>query len=91
MPPITMYTSGYCPYCNMAERLLKSRGVTAIEKVRVDADPAQMSAMLVRSHGRRSVPQIFIGDTHIGGFDDLAALDRAGGLVPLLQGTPPAA
>jgi len=83
-PTITMYSTAVCPFCVRAEMLLKQRGVTHINKIRVDADPAQREAMMARS-GRRSVPQIFIDDQHIGGFDDLAKLDKAGGLVPLLQ------
>jgi glutaredoxin 3 len=67
----------------MAERLLRSKGVAEIDKIRVDADPAQLSAMMEKT-GRRTVPQIYIGDRHVGGYDDLAALDRAGGLDPLL-------
>jgi glutaredoxin 3 len=67
-----------------AESLLRQRGVTAIDKIRIDEDPAQRDAMIQRT-GRRTVPQIYVGETHVGGFDDLAALDRAGGLVPLLQ------
>jgi len=66
--------------------LLKQRGVTEIEKIRIDLDPQQREAMMTRT-GRRTVPQIYIGDTHVGGFDDLAALDKAGGLMPLLNGT----
>jgi glutaredoxin 3 len=86
-----MYTTAVCPYCIAAERLLTARGVTAIEKIRVDLDPALRQQMMERSGGRRTVPQIFIDDTHVGGFDDLSALDRAGSLHPLLQGTPPEA
>ncbi len=82
---VTMYTTGVCPYCNMAERLLKSKGVDAIEKIRVDLEPEQRVAMMEKT-GRRTVPQIYIGDTHVGGFDDLSALDHAGALDPLLQG-----
>jgi len=82
---VTMYTTGVCPYCNMAERLLKSKGVEAIEKIRVDLEPEQRVAMMEKT-GRRTVPQIYIGDTHVGGFDDLSALDHAGALDPLLQG-----
>ena len=81
---VMMYTTGVCPYCNMAERLLKSKGVEAIEKIRVDLEPEQRAVMMEKT-GRRTVPQIYIGDTHVGGFDDLSALDRAGGLDPLLQ------
>lgn len=83
MNKVTMYTTAVCPFCQRAEMLLKQRGVEQIEKVRVDLDPAQRDAMIERT-GRRTVPQIFIGDTHVGGFDDLAALDRAGELMPLL-------
>jgi glutaredoxin 3 len=83
MPKITMYSTGVCPYCIRAEQLLLRKGVTDIEKVRVDLDPARREEMMMRT-GRRTVPQIYIDDTHIGGFDDLAALDHAGGLDPLL-------
>ena len=83
MATVTMYCTAVCPYCVRAEMLLKQRGVTEIEKIRIDLDPAQRSAMMERT-GRRTVPQIYIGDTHVGGFDDLAALDREGGLEPLL-------
>lgn len=82
---VRMYTTGVCPYCNMAERLLKSKGVETIEKIRVDLEPEQRAVMMEMT-GRRTVPQIYIGDTHVGGFDDLSALDRAGALEPLLQG-----
>jgi len=81
---VVMYSTAVCPYCQRAEMLLKQRGVTQIEKVRIDLDAAQRDAMVEKT-GRRTVPQIFIGDTHVGGFDELAALDRAGGLLPLLQ------
>lgn len=84
MPPVKMYATAVCPYCVMAERLLRSRGVSEIEKVRVDLDPSLREQMMALS-GRRTVPQIWIGDRHIGGFDDLAALDRAGELLPLLE------
>jgi glutaredoxin 3 len=80
---IKMYATGVCPYCIRAEMLLKSKGVADIEKIRVDLDPGQRDEM-VRKTGRRTVPQIYIGDTHVGGFDDLAALDHAGKLDPLL-------
>ena len=83
MAKIVMYTTGSCPYCVMAEKLLKSKGVSEIEKVRVDLDPARREEMMSRT-GRRTVPQIYIGDRHVGGYDDLAALDHAGGLDPLL-------
>jgi glutaredoxin 3 len=80
-----MYCTAVCPYCVAAERLLKSRGVTDIEKIRIDLDPVRMDEMITRSGGRRTVPQVFIGDTHVGGFDDTSALDAAGELVPLLN------
>jgi glutaredoxin 3 len=83
MTKVTMYSTGVCPFCQMAERLLKSKGVEAIDKIRVDLDPGRRVEMMEKT-GRRTVPQIYIGDTHIGGYDDLAALDRAGGLDPLL-------
>lgn len=83
MPKITMYATGVCPYCLMAERLLRAKGVADIEKVRVDLEPARREEMMQRT-GRRTVPQIYVGDRHVGGYDDLAALDRAGGLEPLL-------
>lgn len=83
--PVKMYATAVCPYCQMAERLLRAKGVDAIDKVRVDLDPQQRTEMMNRT-GRRTVPQIYIGDRHIGGYDDLAALDRAGGLDPLLKG-----
>ena len=83
MPKVVMYRTAVCPYCQRAEKLLKQRGVSEIEKIRIDADPAQRDAMIAKT-GRRTVPQIFIGDRHVGGFDDLAALDREGGLLPLL-------
>jgi len=79
-----MYSTAVCPYCQRAEMLLKSKGVTEIEKIRIDLDPAQRDLMMQKT-GRRTVPQIFIGDRHVGGFDDLATLDRDGGLVPLLS------
>ncbi len=78
-----MYATGACPYCLRAEMLLKSKGVAEIEKIRVDLDPPRRDEMM-RKTGRRTVPQIYIGDTHVGGFDDLAALERAGKLDPLL-------
>jgi len=80
-----MYSTGVCPYCVMAERLLTSKGVKEIEKIRIDLDPEQRAEMMQKT-GRRTVPQIYIGDTHVGGFDDLSALDRAGKLDPLLNG-----
>lgn len=84
MAHVLMYTTAVCPYCIRAEQLLKSKGVTEIEKIRVDLEPEQREAMMART-GRRTVPQIYIDDRHIGGFDDLAALDRADGLDPLLK------
>jgi glutaredoxin 3 len=80
---ITMYSTGVCPFCQMAERLLRSKGVSAIEKIRVDLEPERRAEMMERT-GRRTVPQIYIGDRHVGGFDDLSALDRAGQLDGLL-------
>jgi glutaredoxin 3 len=82
---VTMYSTSVCPYCVRAEQLLRQRGVAEIDKIRIDVDPALRDQMIART-GRRTVPQIYIGDTHVGGFDDLAALDRAGGLTPLLAG-----
>jgi len=86
MSNVVMYSTAVCPYCVQAERLLAAKGVKDITKIRVDQDPARRDEMIART-GRRTVPQIFIGDKHVGGFDDLAALDRAGGLVPLLAAT----
>jgi glutaredoxin 3 len=83
MAKVLMYATGVCPYCVRAEMLLKSKGVTDIEKIRVDLDSQQREEMM-RKTGRRTVPQIFIGTTHVGGYDDLAALDRAGKLDLLL-------
>jgi glutaredoxin 3 len=83
MAKVVMYSTGVCPYCQMAERLLKSKGVAEIEKIRVDLDPGRRQEMMERT-GRRTVPQIYVGDRHVGGYDDLAALDRSGGLDPLL-------
>lgn len=84
MAQVTMYSTDYCPFCVMAERLLKSRGVDFIEKVMIDTQPGLRQEMMTRT-GRRTVPQIYIGDTHVGGFDDLSALDRKGELAPLLS------
>jgi len=84
MPPIKMYTTAVCPYCVRAKQLLKARGVEAIEEIRIDTDPGQRQHMMDIT-GQRTVPQIFIGNTHVGGCDDLIALDRQGGLLPLLQ------
>ncbi len=83
MPPVKMYTTAICPYCVRAKQFLKSKGVDSIEEVRVDLDPQARDSMM-QSTGRRTVPQIFIGDTHVGGCDDLLALDASGGLAPLL-------
>jgi glutaredoxin 3 len=85
MPAVKMYTTAVCPYCQRAKALLKQRGVEQIEEVRIDTDPAQRDEM-IRLTGRRTVPQIFVGDTHVGGCDDLVALDQRGGLLPLLAG-----
>jgi len=78
-----MYTTAVCPFCQMAERLLREKGVAEIDKVRVDLDPVQRGEMMEKT-GRRTVPQIYIGETHVGGYDELAALERAGKLDPLL-------
>jgi glutaredoxin 3 len=87
MNRVRMYTTQVCPFCLRAKALLKQRGVAAIDEVRVDLDPVERRRM-VELTGRRTVPQIFIGETHVGGCDDLMALDRRGGLLPLLQGQP---
>ncbi|NDP43740.1 MAG: glutaredoxin 3 [Aromatoleum sp.] len=84
MPTITMYATAFCPYCVHAERLLKARGVAEITKVRVDLEPGLREAMVAKT-GRRTVPQIYIGAVHVGGYDELVALDRAGELAPLLS------
>lgn len=84
MPRITMYSTGVCPYCQMAERLLRSKGIAAIDKVRVDLEPERRAEMMEKT-GRRTVPQIYIGETHVGGYQELAALDRAGKLDELLR------
>lgn len=83
MPPVKMYCTAVCPYCVMAEKLLTKKGVADIEKIRVDLDPSQLQEMM-RITGRRTVPQIYIGERHVGGFDDISALDAAGELDPLL-------
>lgn len=80
---VVLYHTAMCPYCVRAERLLEAKGVTNIEKIRVDLDPDQRTIMMEKT-GRRSVPQIYVGETHVGGFDDLYALDQAGRLDPLL-------
>ncbi|AQR67368.1 glutaredoxin 3 [Janthinobacterium lividum] len=83
--PVIVYSTAVCPYCVRAERLLEAKGV-AVQKIRVDLDPEERIKMMERT-GRRTVPQIYVGDTHVGGFDDLYALDQAGKLDPLLNGT----
>ena len=83
MARVVMYSTAVCPFCIQAERLLKAKGVAEIDKIRVDLQPEQRAEMMART-GRRTVPQIYIGDTHVGGFDDLVALDRVGGLDTLL-------
>ena len=82
---VLMYTTAVCPYCIRAKQLLKARGVSEIEEVRIDLDPAQRDEMMQKTQ-RRTVPQIYIGESHVGGCDDLMALDAAGGLKPLLAG-----
>ena len=84
MPAIKMYTTGVCPYCTRAEQFLRAKGVEQIEQIRIDTDPAARNEMM-QSTGRRTVPQIFIGTTHVGGYDDLVALDKSGGLQALLD------
>lgn len=84
MQAVKMYTTAVCPYCIQAKQVLKSKGVEQIEEIRIDADPAQRAHMMEIT-GRRTVPQIFIGTTHVGGCDDLVALDKQGGLLPLLN------
>lgn len=81
---VLMYCTDYCPWCDRAERLLRARGVDSIEKIRVDLEPARRREMMERT-GRRTVPQVYIGDTHVGGFDDLSALDADGELLPLIH------
>lgn len=85
MSKVVMYSKDYCPYCSRATALLTERGVTDLEIIRIDQDPAQRDVMIERT-GRRTVPQIFIGDKHVGGCDDLIALDRSGDLATLLNG-----
>ena len=84
-PRVLMYSTAVCPFCIRAEQLLRARGVADIEKIRIDLDPQQREAMMQRT-GRRTVPQIYIGETHVGGCDDLVALDQAGKLLSLLAG-----
>ena len=86
MQTVRMYTTAVCPYCQQAKRLLQQRGVQSIEEIRVDSNPDERLRMMEIT-GRRTVPQIFIGATHVGGHDDLVALDASGGLLPLLSGT----
>jgi glutaredoxin 3 len=86
-PRVLMYTTASCPFCQSAERLLVAKGVT-IEKIRVDLQPERRAEMTKKAGGRRTVPQIWIGERHVGGCDDLYALDRDGALDPLLQGKP---
>ena len=83
MSKVLMYSTAVCPFCIRAEALLKARGVTEIEKIRIDLDSSRREEMMART-GRRTVPQIYIGETHVGGYDDLSALDRQGKLLPLL-------
>lgn len=85
MQAVKMYTTAVCPYCIRAKQVLKANGVEQIEEIRIDLDPAQRDHMM-QITGRRTVPQIYVGDTHVGGCDDLMALDAKGGLIPLLQG-----
>lgn len=84
MSKVVMYVSGFCPYCAMAEKLLRARGVEEIEKIRIDLQPEQRAEMMQRT-GQRTVPQIYIGQTHVGGYDDLSKLDRQGELAKLLE------
>jgi glutaredoxin 3 len=83
---VTMYSTAICPYCLQAERLLASKGVREITKIRIDLDPERRDEMMKRT-GRRTVPQIYIGERHVGGYDDLAALERSGKLAALLEGS----
>ncbi len=85
MAKVTMYCTEVCPYCVRAKQLLKKRGVTEIEEIRIDLLPEQRDIMMAKT-GRRTVPQIYIGEHHVGGFDDMAELDSQGGLMPLLNG-----
>lgn len=85
-PDVVMYSTGWCPYCDRARTLLARKGVS-VQEIKIDEDPVQRDVMLQRSGGRRTVPQIFVGERHVGGFDDLAALDRAGELDKLLGKT----
>ncbi|MBY0410564.1 MAG: glutaredoxin 3 [Burkholderiaceae bacterium] len=84
MQAVKMYTTAVCPYCTRAKQILKSKGVEQIEEIRIDMDPVARKSMM-ETTGRRTVPQIFIGETHVGGHDDLVALDGRGELIPLLS------
>jgi glutaredoxin 3 len=90
MQPVKMYTTAVCPYCIRAKQILKAKGVDFIDEIRIDLQPQERGRMMELT-GRRTVPQIFIGDTHVGGCDDLMLLDRSGGIVPLLNGAVPQA
>jgi glutaredoxin 3 len=83
MSEVIMYTTGFCPYCKMAENLLRAKGVEEIKKIRIDLEPEQRAEMMGKT-GRRTVPQIYIGEKHVGGYDDLTQLDHKGELVTLL-------
>jgi glutaredoxin 3 len=85
MAKVVMYSTAVCPYCIRAEQLLTKKGVREIEKIRIDLEPDRFQEMLTLSEGRRTVPQIFIGETHVGGYDDLVDLDMGGELMPLLE------
>jgi glutaredoxin 3 len=87
MAAVLMYSTASCPFCVLAERLLRARGVADIVKIRVDLEPVRRGEMIERT-GRRTVPQIYVGERHVGGYDDLVVLDRAGELLPLLAGAP---
>ncbi|MEO7337071.1 MAG: glutaredoxin 3 [Caldimonas sp.] len=88
MQPVKMYSTEWCPYCQRAKALLKERGVDSFEDIRLDVDPSKRADMIAKT-GRSTVPQIFIGETHVGGCDELVALDRRGALAPLLAGDSP--
>jgi len=85
MAKVVMYSTAVCPYCVRAEQLLNKKGVQEIEKIRIDLEPDRFAEMMEKSNGRRTVPQIFIGDTHVGGYDDMVDLDMDGELVPLIE------
>jgi glutaredoxin 3 len=84
MQTVKIYTTAVCPYCAQAKQILKAKGVEKLEEIRIDTDPQQLQLMM-KITGRRTVPQIFIGSTHVGGCDDLIALDAQGGLLPMLN------